>query len=159
MLLIQTHTPLVLTNDFSLWPLCTGFIAESMSWEWCFYFPAIFLAITAVLLFFFLDESMYDRELLARQALTRGATNQVSTPEQPRPMIDEKHTIPDDTTSNSETSQLVYETQSYWKSRKLFTIVPGKPNRVMHHVLGPLTHLYNFPIMSMSGFQYGAFLS
>lgn len=139
--------------------MAAGYVAQNMSWEWCFYFPAIFLAATTIIIFFGLDESMYDRDLLARQAAIRGSTSaHISSQETSQAVVDEKHPAIDDTDSNSETTQLVYETQSYWQSRKLFTLVPGKPNRIMHHVIGPLKHLYNFPIMSMSGFQYGAYL-
>ncbi|KAK6214534.1 hypothetical protein LQW54_004255 [Pestalotiopsis sp. IQ-011] len=43
-------------------PIICGFINDGMGYKWVFYFPAIFIAATWIFLFFFMEETNYDRE-------------------------------------------------------------------------------------------------
>ncbi|KAG7405162.1 putative MFS-type transporter [Fusarium oxysporum f. sp. rapae] len=42
-------------------PVICGFIAEYQGWQWVFYWPAIFLSFVFVFLFFFMEETNYNR--------------------------------------------------------------------------------------------------
>lgn len=44
-------------------PIISGFIAEGQGWQWVFYWPAIFNAVTLVFLFFCLEETNYNRAI------------------------------------------------------------------------------------------------
>jgi MFS family permease len=43
-------------------PIICGFIAERQGWQWVFYWPAIFNAFTFIFLFFFMEETNYQRQ-------------------------------------------------------------------------------------------------
>lgn len=43
-------------------PVICGFIAQYQGWQWVFYWPAIFIAVALVFIFFFLEESNYVRD-------------------------------------------------------------------------------------------------
>lgn len=47
------------SNYFS--PVICGFIADGQGWQWVFYWPSIFLAIAFVFIFFFMEETNYER--------------------------------------------------------------------------------------------------
>ena len=42
-------------------PIISGFISEGQGWQWVFYWPAVFNAVTLVFLFFYLEETNYNR--------------------------------------------------------------------------------------------------
>lgn len=42
-------------------PVITGFINDGIGYKWCFFIQAIFCGVTSVYLFFFLEETNYDR--------------------------------------------------------------------------------------------------
>lgn len=46
-------------------PVICGFIAEYHGWQWVFYWPSIFIAVALVFLFFFLEETNYERRATA----------------------------------------------------------------------------------------------
>lgn len=54
-----------------LGPVAGGFVIESMGWRWVYWFYAIFMGLVAVLIFFGLEETTYDR-LLAEPAAEDG---------------------------------------------------------------------------------------
>ncbi|RFU81385.1 serine threonine kinase 16 [Trichoderma arundinaceum] len=43
-------------------PVISGFIAERQGWQWVFYWPTIFLVAVFVFLFFFMEETNYNRK-------------------------------------------------------------------------------------------------
>ena len=43
-------------------PVIYCFINDYLGWRWVFYWPAIFLALSFVFLFFFMEETNYDRK-------------------------------------------------------------------------------------------------
>lgn len=43
-------------------PVICGFIAQYQGWRWVFYYPSIFLGACFVFLFFFMEETNYDRK-------------------------------------------------------------------------------------------------
>lgn len=45
-------------------PVICGFIADRQGWQWVFYWPSIFLGVAFVFLFFFMEETNYDRGLV-----------------------------------------------------------------------------------------------
>jgi MFS family permease len=55
-------------------PVICGFIAERQGWQWVFYWPAIFNAVTFVFLFFFMEESNYQRQTVVASATSNPAT-------------------------------------------------------------------------------------
>jgi len=50
---------LCLAGSTYIAPLICGFIAEYQDWKWVFYWPAIFLGVVTLFLFFFMEETKY----------------------------------------------------------------------------------------------------
>lgn len=134
--------------------------------RWCFYFPVIFKAVTIVFLFFYMDETMYDRKLMEQQALARGraahgiaeansassVTNQAS---KEMKTSEKDARTPSGSSDNLEAGEigtvLIYEPTTYWKRLALFRVTPGKENKLLAMMTRPLAHAWNFPIMAMAG--------
>lgn len=57
-------------------PVICGFIAQYQGWKWVFYYPSIFLGGCFVFLFFFMEETNYDRKTVGvvQSASTSSAT-------------------------------------------------------------------------------------
>ncbi|EXJ94380.1 hypothetical protein A1O1_02774 [Capronia coronata CBS 617.96] len=158
-----------------LFPIAAGYVAQNMNWHrWCFYFPSIFMAVSIVFLFFFMDETMYDRKLLESQAIERaraaasGTAHAEATTAETDMTSKEAQTTEkpqqegSDASVSSEAREAglvpIYERPTYWKKMRLFRIIPGKENHLLAMMTRPIMHAWNFPIMAMSGIQYGSFL-
>ncbi|CAL5868181.1 uncharacterized protein PFLUO_LOCUS2405 [Penicillium psychrofluorescens] len=137
---------------------CIG--CTNMDWKWCFYFPAIFTGLTAILLFFVLDESMYDRALMRENAERRAAEARTNVPDAstgvPTLTVDVIKNF--EASSTDEPATLKYEQLTWWQRRRLFTVVPNKKNIILPMMIRSLKLAYEFPIIAMSGFQNGLFL-
>ncbi|RSL91632.1 hypothetical protein CEP52_014204 [Fusarium oligoseptatum] len=131
-------------------PLIMGFINDGQGYKWVFYWCAIFCAILLVIIFFFMEETKFDRAKYMTSQHIEGqplpSTNQV------QPDLDSK----DDTDGKQDGDR---EPQFRKKSR-LARIKPierenlcGK-NQLVKLIIRPILLLL-FPIISYSGFIYG----
>ena len=57
---------LLITNAPHISPICGGYIAQSLSWRWDFYFPAIFQSVFWILAIFTLPETLFSRDDFSR---------------------------------------------------------------------------------------------
>ncbi|KAJ5613175.1 hypothetical protein N7510_006369 [Penicillium lagena] len=141
-------------------PIASAYVAQNMNWKWCFYFPAVFTGLTAILLFFVLDESMYDRALMRDNAERRAAEARANIPdasaEDPAMTVEAIKNF--EASSTDEPATLRYEQLTWWQRRRLFTVVPNKKNVILPMMIRSLKLAYEFPIIAMSGFQNGLFL-
>jgi hypothetical protein len=120
---------------------------------------------SAVFLFFFMDETMYPREIMEKRFLARTAEGR-------RAPSENSSTEPAETTkgataneksneagSNSslnleapETGVMIVHTKpTLWEKYRLFRVIPEKENKLLPMMTRPLLHLWNFPIMAMGG--------
>ncbi|EMR61370.1 putative mfs transporter protein [Eutypa lata UCREL1] len=63
-------------------PIICGFINDAMGYKWVFYFPAIFCAVTWVFLFFFMEETNYDRATVGVVTTLAGSERVVGNSEE-----------------------------------------------------------------------------
>ncbi|KAH9827758.1 serine/threonine kinase 16, partial [Teratosphaeria destructans] len=61
-------------------PMICGFINETLGYKWVFYLPAIFLGFTLVFLFFFMEETNYDRKTASVVHEPDRQTGETATP-------------------------------------------------------------------------------
>lgn len=125
-------------------PIICGFINDSMGYKWVFYFPAIFIAGTWVFLFFFMEETNYDRRIMGIPATTAANT----------PVGDaEKNTQP--ATATISTDYRNVRVKSFWE--KLSILDLSRPF-MMHHRAWQSLKLLSWPVVFYSGFSYGTYL-
>ncbi|KAE8354139.1 putative MFS transporter [Aspergillus coremiiformis] len=133
-------------------PVICGFIAEYQGWQWVFYWPAIFCAVAAAFLFFFMEETNYMRDIDGNVASSNPAEPPTSTSEK-----EQEKTLPSDISRHT-MSELgeVYNKKTY--IQKLSLLGPHQPKS---HMLRRLWHgLYylSWPVVFYAGFSYGSYL-
>ncbi|KAE8151050.1 major facilitator superfamily domain-containing protein [Aspergillus avenaceus] len=132
-------------------PVICGFIAEYHGWEWVFYWPAIFCAVAAIFLFFFMEETNYTRGQVGTLHSDNSASSSRESDgvqEKPAPVDGIQH-------ADSEVGQ-VYPKKTY--IQKLSILGPRQPK---NHMLRRLWHgLYylSWPVVFYAGFSYGSYL-
>ncbi|KAI1442184.1 putative MFS transporter [Annulohypoxylon stygium] len=128
-------------------PIICGFINDGIGYRWVFYIQAIFCAATWLFLFFFMEETNYDRRTVGIIAETvpeeekgkeasKDSSNAVSRVEslEPRPST---------------------TTKSFWQ--KLSVVDKPRPF-MMHYRAWQSLKLLSWPVVFYSGFSYGTYL-
>ncbi|KAH8894325.1 MFS general substrate transporter [Thozetella sp. PMI_491] len=123
-------------------PIICGFINDSMGYKWVFYFPAIFCAVTWIFLFFFMEETNYDRKTIGVVASASesesSAANAVGK--------GEKQNSSDIVDGSKKTM---------WQ--KLAVLDKPRPF-MMHYRAWQSLKLLSWPVVFYCGFSYGTYL-
>lgn len=131
-------------------PVICGFIAERQGWRWVFFWPAIFNAATFIFLFFFMEETNYNRK----------TTGVVTAPDSPPPSITDaaEHekapavTAPSPSTSSGEVfaaPKTFVQKLSIWQPSPGMSMLP--------RAIQSLKYL-GWPVIFYAGFSYGSYL-
>ncbi|OTA57944.1 MFS general substrate transporter [Hypoxylon sp. EC38] len=116
-------------------PIICGFINDGLGYRWVFYFQAIFCAATWIFLFFFMEETNYDRRTVG-----------IKTSEDPSDGI-ERIPSPEGDPSAA--------TKTFWQKMSLI----DKPRPfMMHYRAWQSLKLLSWPVVFYSGFSYGTYL-
>ncbi|RMX88830.1 hypothetical protein D0869_01322 [Hortaea werneckii] len=136
-------------------PIICGFINDTLGYQWVFYIPAIFLAFAFVFLFFFLEETNYDRHTLSCVEAKIEAPFQHETPAASPPR--EKTTIANDTpdSSSAEVGTVLHKKKTYLQ--KLSLKDRSRPQRMPYRCILSL-RLLSWPVIFYAGFSYGIYL-
>jgi MFS family permease len=145
-------------------PIICGFINDGMGYRWVFYFPAIFCAGSFVFLFFFMEETNYDRK-------TVGVVEDTSPSRTPAAMSSEK--VNYDATASSpvdpekagesrppSTSADLRDGAAYKPKpyiQKLSVLPERRPQRMPYMIFQSL-RLISWPVVFYAGFSYGSYL-
>lgn len=131
-------------------PVICGFIADNQGWRWVFYWPAIFLAVAAVFLFLFMEETNYTRKTIGivvdqdqpfNQAVKEGAYDL------------EKNTSKTQIGSGQEPLNSIPKT--FVQKLSLWHPTPG-PSMIRRAIVS-LRYL-QWPVIFYAGFSYGSYL-
>lgn len=128
-------------------PVICGFIAERQGWQWVFYWPAIFNAVTFVILFFFLEETNYTRKTMG--VIVPGSTTPESTA-----MADPEKTQPS-TFPPVESAEAGSMEKSFASKLSLWQVSPGQ--NMLRRAQRSLQYL-SWPVIAYCGFSYGSYL-
>ncbi|KAI1024216.1 hypothetical protein LB504_005312 [Fusarium proliferatum] len=135
-------------------PVICGFIAEYQGWQWVFYWPAIFLSFVFVLLFFFMEETNYNRAVRRADHL----------PISPSRLSDENDGKAEEKaadTGRSEVREADEANVQYAKPRtylqKLSLWQPTPSQSMARHAGRSLQYL-GWPVIFFAGFSYGSYL-
>lgn len=135
-------------------PLIAGWLDDAVGWRWTMYFGACLSAGAFIVLFFFMEETMYFRSTV--EGVEVDETTGQSTPNY-ETKVDEKEnpSIPVSFPSGSATSYPPPKT--YVQKLKFFTSTPGRPtNKQMFTMMyRPLLIMVQFPSIAWAGFIYG----
>jgi MFS family permease len=128
-------------------PIICGFIAEGQSWQWVFYWPAIFLAVTFVFLFFFMEESNYVRKINGVAPATSSQTGAAAVVDQEK--ADAK------ASQSTASDDMRRSTKTF--AQKLSIWQPTAGQNVVEHAKRSLGYL-TWPVIFYAGFSYGSYL-
>ncbi|KAI7369184.1 MFS general substrate transporter [Hortaea werneckii] len=134
-------------------PIICGFINDTLGYQWVFYIPAIFLAFAFVFLFFFLEETNYDRHALVEAK--NDAPSRHETPE--ASPASEKTTVANESPDNSsaEVGTVLHRQKTYLQ--KLSLKDRRRPQRMPYRCMLSL-RLLSWPVIFYAGFSYGSYL-
>lgn len=148
-------------------PVITGFINDGIGYKWCFFIQAIFCGVLSIYLFFFLEETNYDR---ASVGVVEGvetppvvsddaeaAINTAKTEGSEMKATSEKEASPNNSSKADPTVQdgVVYKRKTYWQKLALW----DKPRPfMMHWRAWQILKLLSWPVVFYSGFSYGSYL-
>ncbi|KAL6824709.1 major facilitator superfamily domain-containing protein [Trichoderma sp. SZMC 28015] len=146
---------LATSNYFA--PVICGFINDSMGFKWPFYFMGIFGGGCFLFLFFFLEETNYDREPLEVIYAEDAHGSSVEKTASPSPGAttgneSDEAALPQDGINSV---MLQGTEKTYWQKLALF----DKPRPfLMHRRAWQILRLIAWPVVFYSGFSYGTYL-
>lgn len=147
------------SNFFS--PVITGFINDGIGYKWCFFIQAIFCGVISIFLFFFLEETNYDRKTVGVVAGTRSppqseAEAQVDGKSHAGPAQEKNtSTAADRPESPAEETSIPYARKTYRQKLALW----DKPRPfMMHWRAWQILKLLSWPVVFYAGFSYGTYL-
>lgn len=128
------------------------------------YFGALIQAVTTVIIYFFMEETMYFRNTLEGVDDSGEESNGMSTPTQASGDVihtaekGEKSALP---TTIEASSTVLKPQKTYWKKLQLFVKMDGRPSlkQLFTMMYRPLSIMYYFPCVTWAGFLYGTCLS
>lgn len=130
-------------------PIIAGWFALSFGWRWTMKFGAIISAASFVVLFLFMEDTIYFRDSFEGMP-----TDDSATPKEVGHDIENSQAI-------SNVASTTPPQKSYWQKLKPFVNMPGRPsNKQMFRAMYlPLVILVKFPSVAWAGFIYGINLS
>lgn len=143
-------------------PLIAGWFNDAYGWRWTMIFGAIIAGVSAVILFFGLEDTIYFRSTVEGQELEIANSRQSVEASLDSDEKDGKDTKIDAVTHNSAATVPSFPPpRTYWQKLALFVRMPGRPsNKQMFTMMyRPLLIMLWFPCTDWAGFQYGINLS
>lgn len=139
---------LFLGSSSYLAPVMCGFINDGQGYQWVFYWFSIFLGIAFVFLFFFMEETNYDRATIGvvEDTTIAAPTSDISTIK----VLDEKDIGVSKTpasTPDIATGQ-TYTQKTFWQKMALKD--PPRPQRFFHRIKQQLVFL-SWPVIFYAG--------
>jgi MFS family permease len=153
---------LVLFESNFIAPLIAGWLNDAIGWRWTMNFGAIVAAVSFVILFFFMEETMYFRHMTdsAPQTPTMGDISD----EKPASLEPKDPKVPPTTAygDNDVTTMKKHVAPRSLANRLMpFRRLPGRPSakQMFFMMVRPLLIIYKFPCVAWAGFIYGINLS
>lgn len=148
----------MLANSNFFAPVITGFINDGIGYKWCFFIHAVFCAAVSVFLFFFLEETNYDRKTVGVIEGVREIS--ASDPEAKSPTGEtkpssEKGPGADVPQSPGAEPKGAYQRKTYRQKLALW----DKPRPfMMGWRAAQILKLLSWPVIFYAGFSYGTYL-
>lgn len=146
----------ILFGSNSLAPLLAGFITKHLEWKSAIWFGTIVVAVTTVIIFFGMEETMYFRSVVEGVTVEMPKSNlQDGKDEEANATVQAT-----DTNEDSVSLEAFTEPRTYLQSLQLFRLLPNRPTVKQMGVMmyRPLQIFFLFPNVVWAGFLYGASL-
>lgn len=139
-------------------PLIAGWFDVAFGWRWTMHLGAIISAFAAVILFFFMEETIYIRSTVEGEELETSTPSTALEPNEKSPSTEHRDAHLETTPTSSSTFP---PPQTYLQKLPLFHPKPGHPTvkQTLTMMCRPLLILFLFPLTTWSGFLYGINLS
>ncbi|KAJ5814800.1 MFS transporter [Penicillium riverlandense] len=134
-------------------PVISGFIAQYQSWQWVFYYPSIFMAVMFVFLFFFLEETNYDRKLNSIADSSDQNTLDPAASEKEAGQNNTNTSIESVEARDVTTPTFLYKKKPYWRKLSLLNVSKGQ-NVILLRLWQSL-YLLSWPIILYCGVLNG----
>ncbi|KAL7915349.1 major facilitator superfamily protein [Trichoderma velutinum] len=137
-------------------PLVAGFFAEAYGWRRTMQFGSMIAGASFVILFFFMEETMYFRSTLeGLEDETRQIDEKAA---QPRASMEERKG--ESIVTDQKTGPL-YRKKNYIEKLKPFVRMEGRPTKtqMFKSMVRPVAIIFQFPNISWAGFLYGISLA
>ena len=135
-------------------PIICGFINEYQGWRGVFYYPSIFCGGAFVFLFFFMEETNYDRETVG--TVEKSTAPGVGSPPQTEDLEKKSKAVGRPETGSLETGAVrSHSTKSFWQ--KLSVKDKPRPQRMPYRFILSF-RLLTWPVVFYAGFSYGSYL-
>ena len=148
----------ILFGSNFLAPLVAGWFNDAYGWRWTMHFGAIVCAVCFVVMFFFMEETIYFRD-----NATEG--EQIDIPTSDVFVKDEEHSASEKGTRTTATPSPLISTRTPathninagWKKYTLFKALPNRPSNLnmLRMAYRPVIMVFRFPTVAWSGFLYG----
>ncbi|GME66035.1 hypothetical protein GTA08_BOTSDO07971 [Neofusicoccum parvum] len=147
-------------------PFFAGWINVAAGWRWVMHFGAIVQAISFVICYFFMEETMYFRKTIEGEEVTTKVSDEPEETKVPYEKAEPSESQASDPETGAHAGQIERKAESltwrsYWRKLSLFVRMEGRPsNKAMFTMMWrPLPLMYHFPSVSWAGFVYGTCLS
>ncbi|RGP80750.1 major facilitator superfamily transporter [Fusarium longipes] len=150
----------ILFGSNFLAPLVAGWFNDAFGWRWTMHFGAIICAVCFVIMFFFMEETMYFRNVSIESQVVEDATHtesrkiKVSGDEESRDVgTDSQNGF----TQRAITHTPVNSINSGRRRYTWFKALPGRPSNMdmLRMVYRPVLMIFHFPTVAWAGFLYG----
>ena len=135
-------------------PIICGFINEGQGYKWVFFYPAIFTGAAFVFLFFFMEETNYDRDTFG---LVKGDSSDIAQSNGKGNMNNAQNPNASANLSPTEVTELPQTVSCKSYRQKLRLWDKPRPQRMLYRMLLSL-RLVSWPVIFYAGFSYGSYL-
>jgi MFS family permease len=145
----------ILFGSNFLAPLVAGWFNDAYGWRWTMHLGAIVCAVCFVVIFFFMEETMYFRDTADECERVEPSKRNRSAKEEDAEKGTRTSSAPSPPASINECSQP--DINAGWKKYTLFKLLPRRPTNVdmFRMAYRPVLMIFRFPTVAWSGFLYG----
>jgi MFS family permease len=145
----------ILFGSNFLAPLVAGWFNDAYGWRWTMHFGALVCAAAFVVIFFFMEETVYFRDNADEGQCIEQSRSDESAKEEDH----EKCTRSSAALSPPASIHAAYKPNmnAGWSKYTLFKALPGRPSNVdmLRMAYRPVVMIFRFPTVAWSGFLYG----
>jgi MFS family permease len=131
----------ILFGSNFLAPLVAGWFNDAYGWRWTMHFGAIICAVCFVIMFFFMEDTIYFRDSSAIEGEKDVSTEKIPT-------------TTDDTSTCTPATENI---NAGWKRYTFFKAIPRRPSNLdmLRMAYRPVIMVFRFPTVAWAGFLYG----
>jgi MFS family permease len=145
----------ILFGSNFLAPLVAGWFNDAYGWRWTMHFGAMVCAVAFVVIFFFMEETIYFRDNADEGQRVEQSTSDLSAKEEDNEKGTRSSAAPSPPASVHATPKP--NMNAGWSKYTLFKPLPGRPTNVdmLRMAYRPVIMIFRFPTVAWAGFLYG----